>query len=246
MASSSVYTSSSGSDCPDAVYKSHFKSNFDTISRLGKGGFGHVFEVKNKLDGRKYAVKRVVLPNKKELRDGAMREVKALSTCNHENIVSYIQSWIEDPVCDDEENRQYGNHSGDESDSFVVFEEEENTANNKQQTVKKDSKIEWMETNSDVTSSGSSSGSSRSIRPYLFIQMELCRNNLKDWILKHKLSCSPENLPRRAHIFEEILKGVEYFHGIGIIHRDLKVKRTNWMFICDCFLIIYPSSRATF
>ena len=40
---------------------SRYQEEFVEINRLGKGGFGSVFKVKNKLDGREYAVKKIPL-----------------------------------------------------------------------------------------------------------------------------------------------------------------------------------------
>jgi translation initiation factor 2-alpha kinase 3 len=78
-------------------YISRFITDFDLVRRLGKGGFGVVFEAKNKLDDCNYAVKRIPLPKKKESRDRVMREVKTLANCEHKNIVRYFQAWIEQP-----------------------------------------------------------------------------------------------------------------------------------------------------
>lgn len=72
-------------------FQSRFLSDFDLERCLGKGGFGVVFEAKNKLDDCKYAVKRITLPNKKESRERVMREVKTLANCEHQNIVRYFQ-----------------------------------------------------------------------------------------------------------------------------------------------------------
>lgn len=76
---------------------SRFQDDFDMVQCLGKGGFGVVFEVKNKLDDCKYAIKRIVLPNRQESRDRVMREVKTLAHCEHQNIVRYFQAWVETP-----------------------------------------------------------------------------------------------------------------------------------------------------
>lgn len=43
-------------------YSSRFVEDFDTVSCLGKGGFGIVFEVKHKFDCISYAIKRITLP----------------------------------------------------------------------------------------------------------------------------------------------------------------------------------------
>lgn len=40
---------------------SRFKEEFEEIDELGKGGFGSVYEVRNKLDGRRYAIKKIQL-----------------------------------------------------------------------------------------------------------------------------------------------------------------------------------------
>uniref|UniRef100_A0A182SWQ0 non-specific serine/threonine protein kinase n=1 Tax=Anopheles maculatus TaxID=74869 RepID=A0A182SWQ0_9DIPT len=92
--------SSSANALPPATvenYTSRFRDDFDLVQCLGKGGFGVVFEVRNKLDDCRYAIKRVVLPNKQESKDRVMREVKTLAHCEHQNIVRYFHAWVETP-----------------------------------------------------------------------------------------------------------------------------------------------------
>jgi len=63
---------------------------------LGKGAFGDVLKVRNKLDARVYALKRIKLnPRNKTLNRRITRECKLLSRLNHENVVRYYNSWIE-------------------------------------------------------------------------------------------------------------------------------------------------------
>lgn len=78
-------------------FVSRFQGDFDMVQCLGKGGFGVVFESKNKLDDCKYAIKRIMLPNRQESRERVMREVKTLAHCEHQNIVRYFQAWVETP-----------------------------------------------------------------------------------------------------------------------------------------------------
>ncbi|XP_059472098.1 eukaryotic translation initiation factor 2-alpha kinase [Neocloeon triangulifer] len=78
-------------------FSSRYLDDFEQIRCLGKGGFGVVFEAKKKIDDCHYAVKRIKLPNRKESQDRVMREVKALATLAHDNIVRYYHSWIECP-----------------------------------------------------------------------------------------------------------------------------------------------------
>ncbi|XP_024913487.1 eukaryotic translation initiation factor 2-alpha kinase 1 isoform X1 [Cynoglossus semilaevis] len=75
---------------------SRYISEFEEICRLGKGSYGHVFKVMNKLDGQHYAVKKILI--KKVSKDDCMkvlREVKVLSSLHHVNVVGYHTAWME-------------------------------------------------------------------------------------------------------------------------------------------------------
>nr|XP_015215798.1 PREDICTED: eukaryotic translation initiation factor 2-alpha kinase 1 isoform X2 [Lepisosteus oculatus] len=75
---------------------SRYLSEFEEISKLGKGSYGKVFKVKNKLDGQYYAVKKILI--KKATRNDCMkvlREVKVLAGLQHANIVGYHTAWME-------------------------------------------------------------------------------------------------------------------------------------------------------
>ncbi|XP_014241196.1 eukaryotic translation initiation factor 2-alpha kinase [Cimex lectularius] len=78
-------------------YVSRYLTDFEPVHCLGKGGFGIVFEAKNKIDDCHYAIKRIPLSNKEESHDRMKREVKALAKLDHQNIVRYFNSWVEDP-----------------------------------------------------------------------------------------------------------------------------------------------------
>uniref|UniRef100_A0A8B9RNL8 non-specific serine/threonine protein kinase n=1 Tax=Astyanax mexicanus TaxID=7994 RepID=A0A8B9RNL8_ASTMX len=74
---------------------SRYFSEFEELQLLGKGAFGAVIKVQNKLDGCYYAVKRIqVNPGSKQFRR-IKGEVTLLSRLNHENIVRYYNAWIE-------------------------------------------------------------------------------------------------------------------------------------------------------
>jgi len=83
------------------VHEGRFESEFMYHMRLGRGGFGSVFLVKNKLDGGFYAIKKIRF--KRRRKDGKLgskilREIRAMNALSHPGIVRYHGSWIEDDV----------------------------------------------------------------------------------------------------------------------------------------------------
>ncbi|XP_037766149.1 eukaryotic translation initiation factor 2-alpha kinase 1 isoform X4 [Chelonia mydas] len=75
---------------------SRYLNEFHEIARLGKGGYGTVYKVRNKLDGQFYAIKKNLI-KKATKRDcmKVLREVKVLAGLQHPNIVGYHTAWIE-------------------------------------------------------------------------------------------------------------------------------------------------------
>jgi translation initiation factor 2-alpha kinase 4 len=68
-------------------------SDFEELKHIGKGAFGEVIKVRNKLDGRVYAIKKIKLSPKFQKK--VLTEVKTLSRLYHKNVVRYYQAWIE-------------------------------------------------------------------------------------------------------------------------------------------------------
>jgi translation initiation factor 2-alpha kinase 4 len=82
---------------------SRYESDFIELGYLGRGGGGEVVKVRNRLDRRIYAIKKVVLQSEigaleklGKLENAKLkREVTTISRMTHKNIVRYYQAWVE-------------------------------------------------------------------------------------------------------------------------------------------------------
>ena len=88
------------------VRYSRYRSEFKELSPLGKGGFGTVFQCSNMLDGREYAIKKILIELHADVAgrvtkkfsqrlQRVLREVKILARLDHPNIVRYYTAWLE-------------------------------------------------------------------------------------------------------------------------------------------------------
>ena len=99
---------------------SRYLSDFVEMGVLGRGGGGEVVKVKNRLDRRIYAIKKIILESEhgRFAKVGALqnrklrREVTTISRMTHPHIVRYYQAWVE---------------GGTESAEVAPILEEENT-----------------------------------------------------------------------------------------------------------------------
>lgn len=95
--------------------QSRLETEFEVLAWLGEGAYGDVLKVKNKLDNRQYAIKRIPLTSRsRQIFKRMTREVELLSRLNHENVVRYFNSWIE--WCTAASLKKYGNPDGDDDD----------------------------------------------------------------------------------------------------------------------------------
>ncbi|KAM0750676.1 Serine/threonine-protein kinase [Meredithblackwellia eburnea MCA 4105] len=74
---------------------SRYRSEFEELEFLGRGGGGQVVKARNRLDGHLYAVKKIRLPHGRAQEEKILREVTIWSRMNHPNIVRYHTSWVE-------------------------------------------------------------------------------------------------------------------------------------------------------
>ncbi|XP_050981700.1 eukaryotic translation initiation factor 2-alpha kinase 3-like [Labeo rohita] len=206
---------------------SEFSKSIEMITQIAKGGYGCIYKVKHKLDGKFYALKQVKLTGK------ADSEVKALAELDHPNIVRYITSWLGPDIWMSNQDR---NTSGPSSD-VVTFEragceetdysDDDNEDDDDDDDDDDDNNTSGMESLGATTDESSVQDcrltSDSDSRTYLFIQMEFCEGGtLTDWIqakndLKKFITTVEIN-----EIFYEIITGVEFIHANNLIHRDLK------------------------
>ncbi|CAF1149571.1 unnamed protein product [Didymodactylos carnosus] len=100
--------------------------DFYEIDKLGHGAFGSVYKAKNRLDGKLYAVKKIVFNDNFQTRTKAikaLREVRFLASITHPNVVNYHCAWLE--LVPIEINRQYS-HQSDGTESRQHFSTSEN------------------------------------------------------------------------------------------------------------------------
>ena len=77
----------------------NFHKNFIILEKIGKGGFGKVFKVKNLIDKKIYAIKEIKInSNKKKFKENfdlILNEIFYLNLCQNSQTVKFYHFWIE-------------------------------------------------------------------------------------------------------------------------------------------------------
>lgn len=84
--------------------QTRYRSDFEELRILGRGGYGIVYRARNRLDNQEYAVKKVPLSPARLHRirtrgqsevDEILLELRTLARLHHPNIVRYYNAWVE-------------------------------------------------------------------------------------------------------------------------------------------------------
>jgi hypothetical protein len=82
--------------------ENRYKSDFEEIGKIGKGGFASVYKVRNLVDMNEYAIKKISVnvadkkaKNVQKEIESVLKEIRCLAKIKNDNIVNYNHSWIE-------------------------------------------------------------------------------------------------------------------------------------------------------
>ncbi|CAG0899821.1 unnamed protein product [Cyprideis torosa] len=226
--------------------ESRFEQEFEILSGIGEGGYGKVYKVKKKADGKEYALKCVTISGDSEKMQRSLREVRgAMQLGRHfmgkDYIVECYDAWIEEREdVGKEQNALYSASSTTAETWGELMRRRKRLEENKklQEGGQKSQEgiEETPEVNPETERTEPQGGHQLLNQPKhlsktfkLFIQMELMDQSLEDFIRKRNEGynwdgeqLSAQDLWITQRIFMKIVPAVEFMHQNGYIHRDLK------------------------
>ena len=179
--------------------ESRYQKDFEELGRIGKGAFGSVYRVKQRLDEREYAVKKVRLEKDLKSADNQriMREVRSFSILSdHPKIVRYYGTWQETEM---PQNDAAHNSSVGEGLSEVTWGDEVSSMFGDESEVAHQVEMEPVN--------------------WLYIQMELCSTSLRQLLNANGWTVDREKIRRYMC---DVSEGLSYIHSKHYIHRDMK------------------------
>lgn len=147
---------------------SRYAQDFEEVGVLGKGGFGEVVKVRNKLDGRFYAIKKIFHTEDKLAK--LMTEVMLLARLNHQYVVRYYAAWLEDDwsrgsaiESDEEEEDKVVEEDGSDEETETTFSEPRSQSYNDFISGSLDPEVQF-----DFSDSSSDGGEEEESEPFAF------------------------------------------------------------------------------
>jgi eukaryotic translation initiation factor 2-alpha kinase 4 len=222
------------------------KTDYNVMEEIGSGGYGRVFRVQHKLDGKEYALKVVRTSSSSKEMEKILREVQVLSSIQSEHVVRYYSAWIEPGDLSElhGESRTGSIRRAEwpsfNQDTSAIRKHSDPVCNLCQSTY-----TDWEVTleqwgfidavlqpldlcvkcykksiPSEVDISNISIRDSKPLPDCLYILMEYCELTLSEAVSKIRSEGNGDEAIWA--LFGQILEGFAHLHANGIIHRDVK------------------------
>ena len=222
------------------MLQSRYRSEFEEVRMIGKGGFGIVVQAKNRLDGQEYAIKKGMSFSMYVLEHSlcSYRAAQVRLSCSPENVNIFNNA----PAATPKESKFFKGHKRhmSESDHRLINEVKTFAQLSNHPNVIRyfNAWIEPVELDDKpgkppMDDSASESSDSEDEEDYddaafsvhkhrstLFIQMQLCPyQDLRKWIVNRGPAVK---LEASLGIFWQIVSGLVHIHTQGVVHRDVK------------------------
>lgn len=202
------------------------------MGTLGKGGFGTVFKVRNRIDDGIYALKKIKMKCQPSKIKKTLREVKVLAKLDHLNICRYYNAWVE-PFS--EETFPNIKHNNEDSSSETYSSKGEDSYND----PNKKALVRYCENNpaQEFLRKNFTQSTQTSNFFVLNILMHMYEEEtLQDWLNRSDRQINVQenlkflrqifqglsNFKQFNFIFSKFLKYKDYIHMNGFVHRDIK------------------------
>ena len=147
-----------------------------------------------------------------------LQEVRLFASISSSHIIRYNHSWVETKDCIEEVDTSEQEPNNDVSEEnvklnspFIEFERDSIKSN-------KDSEITESKKNINTAKD-------EMVKIRLYIQMELCKETLEDYLMKRTCPLTIEEYNKSLDMAKQLIKSIDTIHSIyKIIHRDLSLR----------------------